>query len=32
MKLSGYKNFIHAEEKYICFQVIPDQKPNFPED
>lgn len=32
MKLFGYKNFIHGEEKYTCFQVIPQQKPNSPED
>lgn len=32
MKLSGYKNSIHDEEKYTCLQVIPQQKPNLPED
>lgn len=32
MKLSSYKNFIHGEEKYTGFQVIPQQKPNSPED
>lgn len=32
MKLSGYQNFIYDEEKYTCFQVIPQQKLHFPED